>query len=128
MENKNEMFKMNDSELETVAGGMSIPGLGLSFEACTALLKEAGDRAYACSEFTLGGGRFSHLHSCISSAEHAGTNENRSGSLNGACAELAKYPSIPYVKLTQSDYEYIKLRLDKVKQAVDMALRNWIMA
>lgn len=112
---KNEKNLLNESELEQVAGGVGLPGL-MSFEDVTAVLKKAGDRAWACSEFVFGGGRQSNLHDHINWAEKATDNESRLNNINAAFNDMGSCPGdVKYCNLSQEDYSYIHDRLTIAK-------------
>ena len=108
--------EMNEKDLENVAGGFTppVPTFGiLTFDQCTPLLTEAGNRAYSCSDYTLGGGRWSNLHSHINAAEKTTDKDYRIQMVAKALEDLeAALGTMKY--LTQQDYEYIKTRLDQV--------------
>lgn len=107
-----EKNMINDEELEKVNGGFTIPGK-YSFEQVTAILKEAGDRAWACSDFYFGGGRQSDLHDHINWAEKASDKTTRFDNICKAIADMGTCPAdVRYCKLSQDDYKYIKDRLD----------------
>ena len=124
MNNENEKDlknKIGDAELKGVSGGLQFMVYS-SFEKCTQLLKEAGDRAWACSS-PVGLGHYSQLHFYINRAEHTGDEGSRLADVNSALAEMAGgCQAISNVTFSEADYKYVKERLEQVKLAAEHRL------
>ena len=115
-----------DKVLENVVGGF---GFGMTFEECTRLLQEAGERAWLRSGYWIMGAFIpdSNLHRAIAAAEQASDNETRVAYIDIALAELENptYIAFPDLFLEDGDKEFIESRLRRVRMESVITPIEW---